>query len=254
MDVEGVELTPAEQASLAKLEDKEQAIQEELSGTTAREFVPEPELIAGKFKTHEELLNAYKELEKKLGTSGDKAPEETTNKEPEPGEQPPAVTPELFNEYAFRYTKQNGKLSETDYEELKAKGFSKDVVDGIIAGELAKAEKQRSEILKEVGGSEHFEKVLAWATETLDADTLAAYNASVASGDINVVKFSIKALATMYNQANKQATRVRGTPASDSAVQGFASQAEVIAAMSDPRYKKDPAYREWVYKRIAKMS
>ena len=36
MDVESVELTPAEQASLAKLEEKEQAIQDELSGTTAR--------------------------------------------------------------------------------------------------------------------------------------------------------------------------------------------------------------------------
>lgn len=57
----------AEQEEPAEPEKQEEEPAEESSAKDAEEPEKEPELIAGKFKTQEDLVNAYKNLEKKLG-------------------------------------------------------------------------------------------------------------------------------------------------------------------------------------------
>ena len=54
----------------------------------------------------------------------------------------------------------------------------------------------------------------------------------------------------MYEKANGFEGRMLTSKASQPQVDAFRSQAEVVAAMQDPRYDKDPAHRQDVFAKL----
>lgn len=160
-----------------------------------------------------------------------------------------------------------GKLAESSYAALAAKGLSKGIVDEFIASKAAAAEAvslkeqltafQEREAVAEVhslaGGEQPFQAMLNWAAVNLKpADQTAFDNAM--SGDSATRKQAVVALKAQY-------AAVRGSDpvlisGDGKAINGsaFQSRAEVTAAMRDPRYRSDPAYRADVERRLGAMA
>ncbi|CUA91001.1 Phage T7 capsid assembly protein [Chelatococcus sambhunathii] len=196
------------------------------------------------------LLASYMALETRLG--GQQQPD-----------QPPAVTPAQeahveqtlaangldiasFNE---EYTK-TGALSQESYEKLAKAGLSREFVDEYIRGQEAIAQQDINAVYAEVGGEAEFRKIQTWAASNLPRPVLEAFNKTVESGGREALTLAIAGLQARYVAANgREPNLVNGTPSGS--VEGFRSKHEIIQAMSDPRYRKDEAYRADVTARLA---
>ena len=76
------------------------------------------------------------------------------------------------------------------------------------------------------------------------------YDGVMGSGNPNAIYYAVQALQSRYNDAvgsDGQMLTGRGAQNTDDS---FKSQAELVAAMSDPRYDRDPAYRNDVMRRL----
>jgi hypothetical protein len=97
--------------------------------------------------------------------------------------------------------------------------------------------------------------MVQWAATNLGEEQKAAFNAALDSGDLGRVMFAVQGLRAQHQQAaGTQPTLLKGSPNGTSAIQPFASSAQVTEAMNDPRYKKDPAFRQMVYDRLAQSN
>ena len=94
-----------------------------------------------------------------------------------------------------------------------------------------------------VGGPEEYANILNWAGQNLSEAEIDMYDDVMDSGDPAACFFAIQALASRYGDENgvEGEMLVGGNPTNE--YQGFRSQAELVEAMSDPRYENDPAYR-----------
>lgn len=158
--------------------------------------------------------------------------------------------------------KTDGKLSPASYEALTKLGYPKVVVDSYIKGMTADADaanavsqariadKQISEITSAVGGEKVLGEMLAWATSNLDAADLKTYNDAVGSSDVSKVKMAVNGLYHAYSQTVDPAL-LQGDKAAFTTVEPFNSNDEVVVAMQNPLYDRDPAYRAKVAARIA---
>ena len=221
-------------------------------------------LIAGKFKSQDDLVRAYEELQKKLGNSepgegeeSSEEPVETT--EEETVEEEPTEVVSAINR-ASEVFEQNGSLSEESIEEL-SKLDSKDLIKAYVEQysknlEAAKTKavdsKAEAAILDSVGGAESYQQMVQWAANTLDPAEVASYNEVTNSGNIAAIKFAVEALSNRYKSAEGYeaplVTGKRGTPKET----GFRSHAELSRAIADPRYQNDPAYRSDVEAKLSR--
>lgn len=155
-----------------------------------------------------------------------------------------AFTP-YFDEFA-----KDGQLSEESFKALEAKGLPRAVVENYIEGMRASAERETNSVLEVVGGQENYTKMIEWAGSHLPIAEIHAYDEAITSGDSAKVKLAVSGLhAQFVKSEGSPANLVRGGAATG--IQAFRSTAEVTAAMSDPRYRTDPAYQEEVMQRIA---
>ncbi len=143
----------------------------------------------------------------------------------------------------------NGKLSDKSYGELSKMGFSKPLVDQFIAGQQAVMAREEQAVYDSVGGKEAYVEMIQWAGQSLSKEEVEAYNSAVSSGNQAHIQFAVKGLQARF-AANTREPNLKTT--SGKAPQaGFRSVSEVVAAMSDPKYKIDPAYRADVERKIA---
>ena len=236
-----------------------------------------PELIAGKFKTQDDLLKAYKELEKKLGQQSAKKPEETqeTPKAPEESNEEPEVTPEaaygtvitsavsaagLDLAEVTKEFESSGDISEESYKAFEQAGFPKHIVQAYLAGVKAQQvsqqelqESQVNEIKQMVGGDSEYFKVVNWAMKSLPQEELDAFNAAI-EGGYNSAKWAVSALHAQYKLANGFEPEVISGKKPASSSSGYKSKEEMIRDMRDPKYKEDPAFRDKVAQKIKNSS
>ncbi len=91
-----------------------------------------------------------------------------------------------------------------------------------------------------------------WASTNLPSSDIDIFNDMV-GGTREERMMAITSMQARFNQATASNTAplMQGETSSTIAKgQTFQSRAQVTEAMSDPRYKKDPAYREEVYRRL----
>ena len=212
-------------------------------------------LIAGKFKSQEDLVKAYNELQSKLG-------QDTPEGEEEPAEEPTESTEEEAPEEevseasavvsrASEAYLAKGELTEESIEEL-SKLDSKDLIKAYMTQYAANQEAAKTQavtadaekaILDSVGGAESYQQIVQWAADNLDPAEVDSYNQVTNSGNVAAIKFAVEALSTRYKNAEGfEAPLVTGrkAPATNNK---FRSHAELSRAISDPRYATDPAYR-----------
>lgn len=151
---------------------------------------------------------------------------------------------------------QGEGISEQSYEELAKAGYSKAFVDSYIKGQEALVESYVNNVKDLAGGSEKFDQLITHM-ENNDPESLEAFYDAMARRDIGTVKALLNASGVSRSKRyGKPATRsvaTRATPskAAVSKVEGFESQADMVKAMSDRRYREDPKFRAEVEQKVA---
>ena len=174
----------------------------------------EQPLLAGKFKDPQALEQAYVELQRKLGEPRDEV--QSTEDESE--------------STASDEEEETSSDSEADVETL--------------------SEAQAQELMDMVGGEKAYKSMLEWAGDNFGKEEVEMYGMVMESGNPNAIFFAVQALQSRYNDSvgsDGQLLTGRGAQNTDDS---FKSQAELVAAMSDPRYDRDPAYRADLMRRL----
>ena len=194
-----------------------------------------PGFLPEKFSSAEELAEAYKELESKLGGK-DLPPEIASN--------------EALQQYAANFA-ENGELSEDDYSGLSKMGITRDVVDTYIQGQMAMQDAEVQAVFNEVGGSAVYQDMVQWAADSLSPEEVAVFDADVQSGDKVRALNAVRGLQARYSQVvGIKPTLVRGHT-QGSGTSAYSSLSEMKRDMGDPRYQSDPAFREQVTRRLS---
>jgi len=219
------------------------------------------ERLAGKYRDAKELEKAYLELQQKLGSRSDN---EVEDSEPETEAEYEATEDEQVD---FLWT-VNDEIAETGEisEETLAKFDSMssrelvdawmryqgtidmDTVDSAPAGrELSEAEV--NEVYNLAGGPDEYQQLVGWAAENFTEEEVSAFDSVVESGNLAAIKLTLQALQYRYNDnMGYEGEMIQGKPAQSREI--FRSQAELVRAMSDPRYDDDPAYRMAIMEKL----
>jgi len=232
------------------------------------EIQGEEQLLAGKYKTVEELVKGYKELESQQGRADESETELAEGEEQSAkeiyGEFIGGRLEEAgidFNDMSSRYA-ESGMLQDEDYGELEKAGFSRNMVDNYLAGlqynaaqDSALNAQQVSQIKTEFGGAEEYDAMTTWAAENMEADEIAAFNRIVqGSNDGAQIRLAIAGLYAQYTASEGREPQLLGGKPSSNSGSKFESTAQVIEAMNDPRYATDPAYRKAVEKQLSRSA
>jgi hypothetical protein len=146
-----------------------------------------------------------------------------------------------------------GKVSEETYKKAEKSGLDKKFVDAFVAGQAAVVNQQAASLYAEVGGPAEFEKIANWARGKLTPNEIKAFNDATQTGSLDVAKLALRGLAAKYQAAvGRNPSLVGGESAQGTG--GFRSSSEVTAAMRDPRYTKDAAYRAEVEAKLGASS
>jgi len=216
-----------------------------------QEEADRPEWLPEKFQSAEDLADAYKELEGKLG----QPKEEETAAESEEGEQEPTkvdgwqtkIEP-FTKEYA-----EKGELTEESFNKLNEMGYPRELVESYMAGQEALGRVgsvQENEILSKVGGQEAYAEMTEWARDNLSEVELQSYNKTMDGGDGGAAELAVMGLQARFQAANSTPNLLTGEAKGGGKGKAIRSNSELIELMSDPRYEKDAAYREDIQKRL----
>lgn len=215
------------------------------------------EMLAGKYRDASELEKAYLELEKKLGSNNEA--EESVEEEVDSSEESDygveflsAINEEFAN---------NGELSEetlaafdnlSSRELFEAYQRYQDAYGSDTAPQGREMSDQEvNQIHNSVGGAQAYNDMTTWAADNFSPEEVEAFDSLVDSGNTAAIKLALQALQYRYQDANGyEGEMLTGKPAQSSS--GFRSQAELVQAMSDPRYDNDEAYRDDVIQRLSR--
>ena len=244
--------TPADAPEFTEDEQDSLAVAEKLGQE-------ESELYAGKYQSAEELEEAYINLQKKLGSSDeDDEVEETTLEDDEYPEEV-AEGVDLITTASEEYYENDGAISEETMQRFTEMSSSDLVeaymairdrnpdVDGGVATDLTDAE--MNQVYNSAGGEAEYGRLTSWAAQNLSEQKLDAFNDMIDRGNSTAIQIAVAGLRAEYEAQEGYEGRMltgKSAPAAD----GFRSQAEVVQAMSDPRYDRDEAYRQDVYDKL----
>jgi len=76
------------------------------------------------------------------------------------------------------------------------------------------------------------------------------YDSVMADGNPSAIFFAVQSLYSKYTDAVGKEGQLLTGKGSDQKKDSFRSQAELVQAMSDPRYDKDPAYRSDIMRKL----
>ena len=209
-------------------------------------------MLAGKYKNAEELEAAYIELQKKLGSSEGETEVESESESNDEDDIDTSLFDRLWDEAQDEVSEELLKeIAEADPTDLANMYLdyrnSEDGVDIIT--------EQDAEILKNsVGGEQAYEQMLSWANDNLEDSVIDMYDSVMESGDRNAAYFAMQVLASRYGDSvGVEGKLVQGKAPTETA-RGYKSQAEVVSAMQDPRYDRDPAYRQEVMAKLERSN
>ena len=257
---------------------------EEMLAALASEEDDEPaELLAGKYKSVEDLEKAYKELQAKLSrgeslppkAEDDNTADDQDNGDDEEDDKPAGDAREIygdliggkfddaginFQDMNVRW-QQSGTLEAGDYDQLTEAGFSKDMVDAYLSGLQYKAAQDTALSVREVasikeslGGEAEYNKMIEWAGANLSSEEVEGFNQIINSQPMSAVKMAVTGLHARYTAVEGREPKLIGGRASKGSSDKFESTAQLVEAMSDPRYSKDPAYQRKIQEKLGRSS
>ena len=226
----------------------------------------EAELYAGKFENAEELENAYLELQKKLG-SRDEDDDEVEDTYLDDDEYPEEVADgvNLITQASEEYFENEGAISEETMERFKEMSSSElveaymairdrnpDVDGGGYSEDLTDSE--MNQVYNSAGGEAEYNNLTSWAAQNLDESKMDAFNDIIDRGNATSIQIAVAGLRAEYENQEGYEGRMLTGKAARSSGDVFRSQAEVVQAMNDPKYDRDPAYRQDVYDKLERSN
>ena len=184
-------------------------------------------LLAGKYKTTEDLEKAYKELEGKLGKQEqglEREPQTDSESESEPEEEistQPSPAAELITSANDEFLNNDGKLSPETLDKFSSMS-SKELVEAYmqvqgdlqsqqLAGDIT--QEAINEVKNSAGGEETYQNIVDWASANLDQQSIEAFDSIVNTGSVDAIKIAVKGLQAEYENANGYEGRmVTGKP------------------------------------------
>jgi hypothetical protein len=215
--------------------------------------------LAGKYKDAQELEKAYIELEKKLGSRNE---EETQEPETEDQQEPSEYSTQIeaISRAAEEFNSKGELSAETlaEFEKMSSKELIQayfeyeqglPAMDAPQAAELTQAD--INTIQNSVGGEAAYQQLVGWAAQNFSEAEIQAFDNVVDSGNVAAINLALAGLQARYTDANGyEGNMIQGKAAAPADT--FKSQAEVVRAMSDPKYDRDPAYRDEIMQKLAR--
>lgn len=210
--------------------------------------------LAGKYKSAEELEAAYIELQKKLGES------DNQQKEPEEQNEEPEDTTSILDKLWEESSSEN--ISQETLDEL-AKANPNDLAKMYLEYRSQAEQGNQRAVMTEqdvsqlkglVGGESQYNEMLGWAGQNLSEKEIEMYDSIMDKGDPAAAFFAVQALAYRYQDVNGVEGNLVQGKAPTSNTGAYRSQAELVQAMSDPRYDSDPAYRQDVMRKLERSN
>ena len=235
-------------------------------------------MLAGKYKSVEDLEAAYNELQKKLGDQPTTEVESETEYElyAEDGSVNYNTANELYGEQlgdlfksnnidpfamSKHFEENNGTLSDEMYQQLDKAGLSKSVVDNYLDGvrnevglnpntpEPVLSESEVDEVKNIAGGSEGYDALMEWAGNNLSKEDAKNYDDVLATANKSAIKFAVKALMGQYEDSQGRDSRI--VTGKESSTENYRSMAEVVRDMNKPEYQTDEAFRDDVLRKLS---
>lgn len=221
----------------------------------------EPELILGKFKSQEDLANAYRELEKKQGRQ---------SSTPEPSAEPEApveYTREQstadygdflsdrfeqaeVNPYEWKAIVEKGGDTSAFIDKLAETGIPRGIIENYEQSFRPQApatgegltETDAQELRQLVGGDDAFKQISNWAASNLPPQELADYNAVVDAGNRDAIAWALRAIQSKMSGpvGTVEPPLIGGSASSKSTV--FESKQQVLDAMNKRNAKGQRLY------------
>ena len=225
------------------------------------------ELLAGKYKDAQELEKAYVELQKKLGDKGSGDSSEARNSEDseevesEEGREEEEEAEVDTSKDGFLDTLWEEAIGKDDYSEETLEELSKmdaaDIADmhlryrqQVEENTPEITEQQVTELKNVAGGEQQYTEMLQWAKDSLNPQEIQMFDTVMERGDPLAAFFAVRSLSYRYlDSLGRDGQMITGTAPRGDGSQ-FTSQAEVVEAMSDPRYDRDPAFRQKIMKKL----
>ena len=246
-------------------------------------------LLAGKYKSAEELEKAYAELESKLGSQTKEdvkeSPETETKSETVDVEkqynEDGSINMESVNDaygeqlgslfqsngidpwaISKHFHSNNGEITDQMYGQLESAGLSMAAIDAYLDGRAVQSgymggddaedlsESDVNSIKNSVGGEAQYNQMTTWASQNLDPKVIEAFDSLLDSGNAGAIQLAVNGLKSQYEEATGYEGRMLTGKAAKSSGDAFRSQPELVAAMNDPRYENDPAYRQDVIEKL----
>ena len=219
------------------------------------------QMLAGKFKTAEDLEQGYIELQKKLGEPKEEKAEPESKEEPKEEEPKEDKVDTSFLNTLWEeatsdkdFTKETlDKLSSLDSREL-AQMYLQDRAANPVEPAPEFTEDSIKDLKGIVGGDEAYKDMMGWATQNLSEKEVKMSDAVMDKGDPLAAFFAVQSLTYRFNDAKGVDGEMLQGKAPKSTGDTFKSQAQVVKAMSDPQYDKDPAYRQAIYDKLERSN
>ena len=218
-----------------------------------------PEWLPEKFKSAEDMAQAYSELEKKLGQAPkeDQAEaeqvEEKAEDETEQSEEGVSEAYQAVAEASKEFFENDGQLSEETYNALEKAGLPRDLVDSYAAGQQALLSSEEGQIKSVAQGN--YDAMAEWANENLPQEEIDAFDEAVTGGTISQAKLAVQGLYARYQNEVGAKPKLTQGAVNGVSTMPFKSMQELARAQSDPRYKSgDKAYHEEIDRRLSVSS
>jgi hypothetical protein len=135
------------------------------------------------------------------------------------------------------------------------------MVDAYLSGLQYKATQDTALTVKEVasikeslGGEAEYRKMIEWAGENLAPEEVEGFNQIINSQPMAAVKMAVTGLHARYSAVEGREPKLIGGRASKGSNDKFESTAQLVAAMSDPKYSTDPAYQRKIQEKLGRSS
>ena len=237
-------LTPEEQDSLA--------VGEKLQGD-------QEQLLAGKYKSSEELEKAYIELQKKLGDNKEEETEQASAEEPAEDTPKMSEGATLITDASKEYYDNGNKLSPETLAKFSSLS-SQDLIKAYMEVQATQPQQaappaeisaaEINQIKNSAGGDKAYAQIVSWAKTNLPENQIQAFDEVVNTGSVQAIQLAVSGLKSQYDNANGVEGRMVTGKTAPNNGDVFRSQAELVRAMNDARYDNDPAYRQDVIEKL----
>ena len=239
-----------------EIEPEEKPVEQQAETELPQEENDRPQWLPEKFKSAEDMAQAYSELEKKLGQAPKEDEAEVEQSEAEAENQEEQAEENVSEAYqtiaeaSKEFFENDGTLSEETYNALEKAGLPRDLVDSYAAGQQALLQSEESQIQSVANGQ--YDAMAEWANENLPQEEIDAFDEAVTGGTVQQAKLAVQGLYARYQNATGSSPKLTQGSVSGVSTMPFKSMQELARAQSDPRYRSgDKAYHEEIDRRLA---